>query len=299
MTKLRLSSKNLARTALSSLLAISLLSFCGCSSSFQPTFLKEDADKVVKDICKKEYNIDVKTILAGQTLCIYLPLEDVVSKPKKPSKYTQKFTVDFNQFDTDDSALKLFYLIKEVPEQEKTQEAAYDEKAAEKINNVWKVIRRVLFSMRNDKNVPHFFVVTTADIKKGFEITRTFYYLDLKKVSYEFISWTELYHRTPEETKIAQEIIGDKDGNHWKCRGITLQEFVCQQIKHRIDLKFQKPEVAQGVDIDKEVLKIVSFTLKTYGVRDFTAVELNNLGNKKKTLLNRAAIWARPTEDKP
>lgn len=298
MTKSRLSSKNSARAARSSLLLISLLAFCGCSSSFQPTFLKEDADKAVESISKKEYNIDVKATLAGQALYIYLPLEDVVTKPKKPSKYPERFTVEDNRYDAPDSTLKLYYSVKKIPEKEKTQEAAYDEQAADKINNVWKVIRRVLFSMRNDKNVPHFFVMTTADIKRGFEITRTFYYLDLKKVSYDFISWTEFYHRTPEDTAVSEEIIGDKEGNHLQYKKISLKEFLCKQIQHRINLKFQKPEVEKDADINKEVVKIVAFTLKAYGFKDFSEIELNDLAGQKKTSLNQAAIWANTTEQR-
>jgi len=43
-----------------------------------------------------------------------------------------------------------------------------------------------------------------------------------------------------------------------------LEEFIADQIQNRIKLKFQKPEVPANADIDKEVLKIVNYTLAAY-----------------------------------
>jgi len=69
---------------------------------------------------------------------------------------------------------------------------ALDKSVNEKIFNVLQVIRRVLFSVGNSKeNTPAFFCIVTADIKNGFEIKQIFYFLDLKKLSYSFISQTE------------------------------------------------------------------------------------------------------------
>jgi hypothetical protein len=68
---------------------------------------------------------------------------------------------------------------------------------------------------------------------------------------------------------------------------------VAAQIQHRIKLKFEKPEVDKNADIDKEILKIAVYTIKTYGLRNFTSAELNNLVTQNRIILNQAAVWAK------
>ncbi len=292
MTRLRLSLKSLVRIGLN--LVFGALFLYGCSSSTTPTFLKENINDAIQDICKKEYKFDVKAKLAGNTLWIYVPLEDIFTPSDKPEKYTEKFTIEHNKEEFNSDTLKVEYLIKAIPEQEKTQEYKYNKDASEKINNVWKVLNRVLFSMdRAKQNEPKFYYLVIADIKNGFEIKEICYYLDLKKVSYVFISWGEFQHRTIQDTGISADIIGDKDGKHLKYNDITMEEFLAWQIQHRIKLKFQKPEVDQKADIDKEVLKIITYTLKAYNFDNFQFLELYNLFTNKKSLFNKAAILAK------
>jgi hypothetical protein len=298
MTKSRVSLRNLIKRGL--LLNIYFIIFLafGCYLSTTPTYIKEDIDQAIQDICKNEYNIDVKLKLVGSTLWIYLPVEDMLEKADKPEKYLERFAVEDNKVDFKGGTLKLEYLIKNIPEKEKIQEYKYNKLVFDKINSVWKVLRRVLFSMERSRegNEPKFFCLVTADIKNGFETREIFYYLDLKKVSYEFISWTEYQHRIIEKSDISPQIIGDTDGLHLDYRDITLEEFVALQIQHRVKLKFQKPEVDKNADIDKEILKIVIYTVKTYNLRDFLGVELDNLLTQNRIVLNQAALWARPIE---
>lgn len=297
MTKLRLSLRNLVRAALNSLILINLLLFFGCSSSTKPTFLKEDIDKAIQDICKNEYKIDVKVRLVGETVWIYLPVENLFEKANKPEKYIDKFVIEKSGVEFIGSLLKVGYKIRPIPDEEKPQEFKYNKAVMEKVSNVWKVLRRVLFSMeRPKKGEPKFFCLVTADIKNGFEMSELFYYLDLKKVSYGFISWNEYLHRAIQETDFLPEIIGDKEGLSIKYHDITMQDFIIRQIQHRIKLKFQKPEVDKTVDIDKEIKKIIIYVFKTYNFKDFSMVELNNLFTDTKIISNRLAIWESTAE---
>lgn len=295
MMKLRRSLKNSARAARNSLILTGLLLFFGCTSSTSPTYLKEDITKAIEDICKNEYKTEVKTKHIGQTLWIYIPVEDMLTKADKPEKYTEKFEIQDNKGFFSGEIIKLSYLIKTIPEKEKTQEYGYNKAVSEKTNNVWKALRRVIFSMdRSAGGEPKFFVMVIADIKNGLLTKEIFYYLDLKKVSYQFVSWTEYQHRAILDTEVSPEVIGDKEGNSLQYTDITLEEFIIDQIQHRIKLKFQKPEVNKNADIDKEILKIISYTLNTYGFKAFKDVELENLLTNKKTILNQAAILAGP-----
>ncbi|MDP2044533.1 MAG: hypothetical protein Q8K15_05130, partial [Candidatus Omnitrophota bacterium] len=260
-------------------------------SSTSPTFLRESIPLAVKDICKKEYKLDLSTKLAGQTLWVYMPLEDIISKLPKPEKYIERFLVEDKKNTLNEGVLRISYLIKPIAERETQQEMSIDKSVNEKIFNVLQVIRRVLFSIDNSqKDNPLFFCIVTADIKNGFEIKQVFHFLDLKKLSYGFISQTEYQHRIVQDTAVSAQIIGDREGTHLDYRNITLEEFIASQIQSRIRFKFQKPEVEKNADIDKEVLKIIAYTLNTYNFKDFSLVEIVNLVSAAKTTLNQAAV---------
>lgn len=289
MTKSRRSLKNLAKIGLNLLIAAILIS--GCSTSTTPTFHTQDIEKAVKDICEKEYDLFVKAKLVGKTLWIYLPIEDIYKKPDKPAKYIEKFSIQSNSVSLEKGILKVQYLIRSIPEEEKTQEYVYNEEAVKKINSVWKVLRRVIFSSeRAPESQPEFFCLVTADIKNGFERREVFYILDLKKVSYGFIPWEEFYHRIVAETYMSPEIIDDKEGGHVNCFDIDMRKFVPDQIWHRINFKFQKGEVSKDANMDEEITKIAKITLNIYGFDDFTYLELDNMLTQNKSSLNRTAV---------
>lgn len=276
-----------------------ILFLSACSSSISASFLKKDIPQVVKNICKKEYKLEVSTKLIGSTLWVYLPLENIVSKPPKPEKYTERFLLEDKNNFFEEKIFKVNYLIKPTAEKEKQQEMVLDKSVNEKIFNVLQVIRRVVFSIDNSqKDNPLFFCIITADIKNGFEIKQIFHFSDLKKLSYGFISQTEYQHRIVQDMGVSAQIIGDKEGNHLDYRDITLEEFIASQIQSRIKLKFQKPEVEKNADIDKEIQKIVSYTLNIYEFKDFNFVEMNNLATSSKIILNQKAILADPKEKK-
>jgi len=296
--KSRPSLKNSAKASLSFLIATCII--CGCSSSTTPTYLIETIEQDIRNICKKEYKLEVKPKLVGSTLWIYIPLENIVEKSDKPQKYVEKFSIEQNNSEFENRYFKVDYLIKAVPEEEKQQEYKFKKEALESINNVWKVLRRVIFSMKSPQDKePKFYYLIVADIKTGYEIDELLYYQDLKKVSYGFISWEEYQHRTIQDGIIAPQVIGDREGASVNYRDITLEEFICAQIKHRVRLKFQKPEVEnKNLDLDKEISRIITYTIKTYGFRDFSAVEMNNLLTKIKTVLSETKVWAGALEQK-
>jgi hypothetical protein len=295
--KSRLSLKNSARAALNSLILIILFLLSGCSSPTTPTYSRENLTQSIRDICKKEYNIDVTVTLVGDTLWVYLPVENLLVKNDKPEKYTEKFIIERNESLPDLGSLEFEYLIKPAEDKEKTQEYKYNKSVLEKNNNVWKVLRRVVFSLERTKNSePKFYCLVTADIKNGFFMREIFYYLDLKKVSYDYISWGEYQHRAIQDVDLNPQFIGDKEGAYLDYKNITMREFIIGQILHRIKLKFQKPEVDRNADIDKEIIKIIAYTVKTYDFKDFDTVELKNLASKNTTVLNQAALLSKTTD---
>jgi hypothetical protein len=278
-------------------LALILFLLSGCSVSTEPTFLKENIPDAIVDISKKEYGIDVKARMVGETVWVFFPVENIFEKADKPEKYSEKFLVKDNDVEFKNGVLNIGYLVRAIPETEKTQDFKYNKKTLERMNDILSVTRRVLFSMdRVKKSEPKFICIIIADTKTGIEIKEISYYLDLKKVSYNYISLGEYQHRTLQDVNYLPEIIGDKDGLYVNYKDITMDEFIAAQIQHRIKLKFQKPEVDKHADIDKEVLKVAAATLKAYKIKDFEGVKLTNRETNKQITLNEAAIWAKTTE---
>jgi hypothetical protein len=215
----------------------------------------------------------------------------------KPAKYIERFAIEQNSESLENGVFKLEYNIKSVPEQEKFQQIKINEAVFKKINGVLTVLRRVLFSIDPKKaGEPKFFSVVCADIKNGIEIRQLACYLDLKKVSYGFIGVEEYQHRSIQDLNIEPRAIGDKQGLYIDYKDISMGQFIASQIQHRIKLKFNRPEVDKNADIDKEIIKVVVYTIKAYNFKDFSTVELNNLITNNKITLNQQAVWARPME---
>ncbi len=241
---------------------------------------------------KNEYKQDATAKLVGATLWVYVPVEDMFERPKAPEKYSTKFLIEKNASVVEAHTLQSQFQIKAIPEKEKEQEWVIRRQVSEQIGNAWKVIRRVIFSMHPaERDAIKFLMLVIADIKNGIEIKEMFYYLDLKKVSYSMISIQEYQHRIVQDSGVVLGALKDRKGKHLRYREILMPEFISRQIEYRINLKFQKPEVEQNADIDKEVRKIVVETLRIYGIRDITDVQIENLISNERMVLTAQDIW--------
>jgi hypothetical protein len=296
MTKSKQSLRNSAKLGLLKLCVI-LIYISGCSSSITPTYLKEDVTTAIQEICKTEYKIDVKVREFGSTLWIYRPVEDIIVKSDKPEKYVETFSIEESKGDFKEGSFYFQYNIKPIPEEEKYQDKKLNKSVLEKDNDILRALYRVLFSMEKLKRgEPQFICMATADIKNGYLFENIFYYHDFKKLFYGFISMTEFGHRNVDKRYKSDALIQDREGVNLNYRDFTLEEFVAMQILHRIDLKFGKPEVDKHADIDKEIIKVITYVIKTYGLKDFTAVQIENLLTQNRTILNRQAILTRSAE---
>jgi hypothetical protein len=297
MTKLKRYLKNSAKPGLL-LNTLLLFSFIlGCSSSTKPTFTQKGIPDAVREICKKEYNIDLAAKLVGKTLWVYMPVENMFQALDKPEKSYEKFQIENDDSAFEDNSLKVQYKINPIPDKEITQEVTLSKSFLDKNNQTWRVILRVLCSIDRSKSAePDFICVVAGDVNKGFEMRQTSYCLDLRKVFYNYISAEEYQHRVIEDFSTLPELIGNRDGSYIHYTDITLKEFVARQIQYRIKTKFQKPEVEKKANIDKEVEKVIATTIKIYGLKDFDDAELNNLANNNKLFLSARAIWERVTK---
>lgn len=280
MTKLRRFSSRSANYVLSFVLLLILSA--GCTTSTTPTYTKAGLDTTIERILKEEYQTEARARLVGGTIWIYVPVENLFEKTtgKDPDdKVKERFDVQENESLLRDELLSVSYLVKPiVPEREKDQGYKLNKKAMEKINHAWEVMRRIAFSMKPaERDEIKFYVLMAGDVINGFELRETIYYKDLIKVLYRAISPGEYHHRVAVKSGIRPEIIGDTKGERINFTEMKMEAFLCSQIEHRIGLKFQKPEVEQNADIDREIRKIVVETLKIYEFSNFRVAELTNL----------------------
>lgn len=275
------------------LLLIALL-VCGCAIPSEPTYsLGNLADSLVK-MAQEEYGLPLVSALVGQSLWIYLPLEEeLFVDADKPQEYTQKFDLKFVEGNLENSILSFNYDIREIPETKDSQNKKFNPKAAEKINKVLRCVRRVIFSLKRYRYEPKFFITIATDTKNGIELIDINYVDDLKKALYEMISWVEYQHRTIEDIRISDAAIGDTKGKHLEIYDIDFRAFIIEQIKQRIRYKFSRSELKKGADIDKEVLKSAKNVLEIYKFNDFLSLNLKNMATDRMVSLSRAAILER------
>lgn len=295
--KLRLSLRNSGKAARNSLIAALIFLILGCFAPPGASYTIKNLSESLTEICKNEYNIPIVSKLQGQTLWVYIPLEEeLFIDTDKPQEYSKKFEVKSIDGSLAGGLINLDYGIQEIPEAKESQNKKFNPQAMDKINKIIRSLRRVVFSLRNDGYEPKFFIVVTSDIKNGVELIETTYIDDLKKAFYGIISWSEYQQRSLQDIKVSLEAIGDFEGRHIKFQDIDFKEFLVEQIKQRIRLKFNRAEVEKGADIDKEVLKSIKNVLETYKFKDFLVLELKNLITDNKTSLSRAAVFEKIKE---
>jgi hypothetical protein len=273
----------LARPALL-LLSIASILLSGCKP-ITPTYKEKDIPRIIKTICKDEYNLDVTTQRAHNTLWIYAPLNKILSKD---------------------------YGIKE--------DKIFDEEIMDKIRNIITTIGRVLIS---SDDTPEFFAFLASDIKLGIDYTMIGDVLDIKKSYADFILWTEANRRYVVRFKVAPEAVGDLTGTHLAPYDIKMEDFLAEQISQRIGAHFQSEELkncfkvdksegkfSEGifsfdysitqtakpnkpVDIRNDILNIAAYCLKTYDFKNFSGITLTDLNTLDKLDLNKNAVLTR------
>lgn len=290
--KLRLSLRNSERAARNSLITALIFLVLGCSSPQSPSYTIKNLSESLNEICKNEYDIPIVSKLQGQTLWVYMPLEEeLFIDSDKPQEYTKKFEVKSIDGSLGGGSINLDYDIQEIPQAKESQNKKFNPQAMDKINKILRSLRRVIFSLKPHKYEPKFFIIVAADIKNGSELIEITYIDDLKKAFYGIISWSEYQQRSLQDIKVSLEAIGDFKGGHIKFQDIDFKEFLIEQIRQRIRLKFNRAEVEKGADIDKEVFKSIKNVLEIYKFRDFLILDLKNLATDNKTSLSRAAVF--------
>lgn len=285
MMRLKLFLRNLVKPALLFNLLICII-FAGCKGQIEPTYKEENLTSLVKQICKDEYQLDVITARTPTTLWVYAPLSKILHK-------------DYG----------------------KKEDKIFDEEMVDKLRNILTTIGRILVS---SDHTPEFFVLVASDINIGLDYAILANVLDIKKSYAGFIPFTETQKRYVIKFGLAPEAIQDTTGRHVQIYDIRLPDFLAQQIAQRIAGQFQadklnkyfkveksdgmfnngtfifaysikeilKPE--KNINVMKEILKTITYCIKTYEFQDFSSLEITDLLTQDKLVLSRQEIWVRP-----
>ncbi len=262
------------------------LNLTGCQNQIEPTYKEENLTSLVKQICKDEYQLDVITARTPTTLWVYAPLSKILHK-------------DYG----------------------KKEDKIFDEEMVDKLRNILTTIGRILVS---SDHTPEFFVLVASDINIGLDYAILANVLDIKKSYAGFIPFTETQKRYVIKFRLAPEAIQDTTGRHVQIYDIRLPDFLAQQIAQRIAGQFQadelnkyfKVEKSEGlfnngtfifaysikeilkpeknINVMKEILKTITYCIKTYEFQDFSSLEITDLLTQDKLVLSRQEIWVRP-----
>jgi hypothetical protein len=245
----------------------------GCfPDNIQPSYKESDIPVNIKKICREECKLSVVPIRVGNTLWVYAPQQRLLH-------------AEFG----------------------KNPEKIFDEELLDKARNILTSTSRVLLS---SDQAPEFFVLVLSDVNLGIDYSLTASILDIKKSAAGGIPWNEANKRYVIGFEEAANAKGDYRGEHLKVYDLKMPEFISRQIVQRIRMFFQeeplkkyfslkdinagfrnsyfkleysivqKAEPKEKLDISGEIFRIIAYCLNTYEFKDFSRVEVRDLGGK-------------------
>ena len=275
---------------LSALLIAVLIPGCALKDDEEELYSKNIAERKFIQICKDEYNWNVTTNLIGNAFWIYIPFEQDIFK-FKANRFSQmsKFSVVSLDGNFAEGEFSFDYQI--VPISKSEESKGYTYGLTDKINKdfyyLLNTIYRVYFNARQQ---PEFYVIVMADILNGVEVIYTIYGLDLKKIYGNAIAQEEYYKRILQDIRGGIRIIQDKQGYHLTYQEVDLGQFLTKQILQRIRMRFLGADFKLQGTTEYEILKIISYCLRTYEFHNFSLLTLTDLSTETTTTKSRLAL---------
>lgn len=298
-----------------------LIALSGCG----PTYPKANLEKSMVDLCKREYNIDVKVDIVGRTLAIFIPLPSLLDVTfgmnEKAQEMIQNVLLSSSRITLSTDADIQFYCI-----------IAQDVKLPE--------LQVIIIKYIEDVKRAFYF-----DISRDEYFKRTIFDLNINPQSKKEQNIKEIFRKyrlDPEwEDQILEEFfrsspIGIKDFGYWHdkfyIKDITLPEFMAEQMAYRVKLRFREekalakkifirninsgyqstgPDKFFYIDFDikmDEVLEVMgekinkkkifqsiideaSDCIYSYKFKDFSNVNIRDINDNSKLSLTRDEIY--------
>jgi len=211
------------------ILLVNLLIFFLLSCSIPPTYSRKNIDKVIKNICKKEFDIEVNAWIVGDSVWVYAPFRELV-KEGEYQKKKERYQINDFEFNLTNNHLKLTMDImvnidKESPDSNKEGPAS-----SEFVEKVTKDVRRIFLSLLrtflNMENPPKFYCFIVSDTKQfGVDLYTIAFVPDMIKFNMGLISLSESNYRTVPFNILMPQALGDNEGKHIQPYDIAPNEF--------------------------------------------------------------------------
>ena len=209
------------------------------------------------------------------------------------------------------------------PEFGKNPDKIFDEAMIDKARNILTSISRVCLSA---EKAPEFFVLVLSDINLGLDYSLTANIMDIKRSAAGGVPWNEANKRYVIGFEQEPKAIGDAKGEHLKVYSIRMRDFLSKQIGQRVRMFFQEEPVKrcftlkevdagfqedkfilqytterisgakEKINIQREIVFIITYCFKTYGFNDFSRVEIRDLSEGQSSLYDKKDILSRSIE---
>ncbi|MFA5090651.1 MAG: hypothetical protein WC510_06465 [Candidatus Omnitrophota bacterium] len=254
-----------------------LLAFflCGCQP-IKPTYTKEDITASVISLCKKEYQVEPKVWLRGETVWIYLSLPNLITKELQVEKTTaekiNKVIMGASRVILSMNPRPQFIAIVASD----TQEYGIDYTI---INWIPDIVKYQLQFISRDE----FFHRTLIKTKQNFYALYDDEGEHIEKTDIalkDFLA-EQIMQRTQLMFLLEPEYKGDfkvkKIQAGWKETTLSINADITQ-VKGSLPKQF---------NIRREIAKIAAYTFKAYDFKDFLAVEITNTDGEKESVFTR------------
>jgi len=265
----------------------------GCSSKkiALPRLPLTDLQKKFELKCRKDYNLNVTTRLAGKTFWIYAPtnkpLFDFAAEtpsPPDPFKKPAKFNLLYINGTYKDS---VFYFEYDVIQKIKSdlQNNGLTERGTDYFDKINTNLSTAVTETLLDPNTPiSFVVISITDIKKGIEFRETFYLEDYRMFQVGGIPYNEYIKRVLQESKGSTDYIGDETGEHLEYNDILMPDFLTKQMVNRIRYKFTQSDFPPQENYEEAIIGTIADTGRYYHFKDFKELHTDDIRTKKKMI---------------
>lgn len=201
-----------------------------------------------------------------------------------------------------------------------SKDISWDKEIMESISKVMMASSRVVLSM---KPRPQFMAMVASDTEEyGIDYTLINWIPDIVKFQFQIISRDEFFRRTVIKIEQNPLVLHDNEGLHIAKKEIHIEDFLAQQVKQRINLRFTAPDTKdyfkarkvtvlftgkifkiyvqikqikklpknKTLDIQKEIAKILAYVTKEYETKEFLAAEIKNFATGEVSEFTRSDL---------